>query len=121
MTFIQMFGRTRYLKRAVRDRHHHDAHATVRRAELPRWLRGRPGDTDVRQRGPAHTHREGSGTSFYDADGIQTVAGTPIHLISRHGTVLIDAGLVTFADELDVRGPLPSLFVPDLAPYDCPA
>lgn len=64
---------------------------------------------------------KGSGTSFYDANGVQTVAGTPIHLIGAHGTVLLDAGLVTFADELDVRGPHPSLLVPDLAPYYCPS
>jgi hypothetical protein len=63
---------------------------------------------------------KGAGTSRYDADGTQTVTGTPIHLISDHGTVLIDAGRVTFADELDVRGPHPSLFVPSLAPYYCP-
>jgi hypothetical protein len=64
---------------------------------------------------------KGSGTSFYDAAGVQTVAGTPIHLIGSRGTVLIDAGLVTFADELNVRGPHPSLFVSDLAPYYCPS
>jgi hypothetical protein len=64
---------------------------------------------------------KGSGTSFYDAAGVQTVIGTPIHLIGTHGTVLLDAGLVTFADELDIRGPHPSLFVSDLAPYYCPS
>jgi len=63
---------------------------------------------------------KGAGTSHWSPDGIQTVTGTPIHLISDHGTVLIDAGRVTFADELDVRGPHPSLFVPSLAPYYCP-
>ena len=63
---------------------------------------------------------KGAGTSFYTADGIQTVKGTPIHLISDRGTILIDAGQVTFGDELDVRGPHPSLFVPSLAPYYCP-
>jgi hypothetical protein len=63
---------------------------------------------------------KGAGTSHWTADGIQTVTGTPIHLISRRGTVLLDAGQVTFADELDVRGPHPSLFVPSLAPYYCP-
>ena len=65
---------------------------------------------------------KGDGTSFIDAHGIQTVTGTPIHLIGPDGgTRLIDAGRVTFANELDVRGPHPSLFVPDLAPYYCPA
>lgn len=63
---------------------------------------------------------KGAGTSHWTADGIQTVTGTPIHLISDQGTVLLDAGRVTFADELDVRGPHPSLFVPSLAPYYCP-
>ena len=63
---------------------------------------------------------KGAGTSHYAADGTQTVTGTPIHLISDHGTVLIDAGRITFADELDIRGPHPSLFVPSLAPYYCP-
>jgi hypothetical protein len=65
---------------------------------------------------------KGAGTTFIDADGVRTVAGTPIHLIGpRGGTRLIDAGLATFGDELDVRGPHPSLLVPDLAPYYCPA
>jgi hypothetical protein len=63
---------------------------------------------------------KGAGTSHWTPDGIQTVTGTPIHLISDHGTVLLDAGRVTFADELDVRGPHPSLIVPSLAPYYCP-
>jgi hypothetical protein len=63
---------------------------------------------------------KGAGTSHWTPDGVQTVTGTPIHLISDHGTVLLDAGRVTFADELDVRGPHPSLFVPSLAPYYCP-
>lgn len=63
---------------------------------------------------------KGAGTSHWTPDGIQTVTGTPIHLISDHGTVLLDAGRITFADELDVRGPHPSLFVPSLAPYYCP-
>jgi hypothetical protein len=64
---------------------------------------------------------KGAATSFYNARGVQTVKGTPVHLISSHGTVLIDAGQVTFGDELRVRGPHPSLFVADLAPYYCPS
>ena len=65
---------------------------------------------------------KGAGTTFIDANGVRTVAGTPIHLIGpRGGTRLIDAGRVTFGNEIDVRGPHPSLFVPDLAPYYCPA
>lgn len=63
---------------------------------------------------------KGAGTTHRDADGVETVTGTPIHLIGAHGTVLLDAGRVTFADELDVRGPHPSLSVPSLAPYYCP-
>ena len=60
-------------------------------------------------------------TTHIDADGVRTVTGTPIHLIGPDGgTRLIDAGRVTFGNELDVRGPHPSLFVPDLAPYYCP-
>ena len=65
---------------------------------------------------------KGAGTTFIDANGVRTVIGTPIHLIGPNGgTRLIDAGLVTFGNELVVRGPHPSLFVPDLAPYYCPA
>jgi hypothetical protein len=65
---------------------------------------------------------KGAGTTFIDANGVRTVVGTPIHLIGPNGgTRLIDAGLVTFGDELEVRGPHPSLFVPDLAPYYCPS
>ena len=63
---------------------------------------------------------KGAGTSHWTPDGVQTVTGTPIHLISDQGTVLLDAGRVTFADELDVRGPHPSLIVSSLAPYYCP-
>jgi hypothetical protein len=64
---------------------------------------------------------KGAGSAFIDANGVRTVVGTPIHLIGPDGgTRLIDAGLVTFGNELDVRGPHPSLFVPDLAPYYCP-
>jgi hypothetical protein len=65
---------------------------------------------------------KGAGTTFITPDGVPTVTGTPIHLIGPDGgTRLIDAGRVTFGTELDVRGPHPSLFVPDLAPYYCPA
>jgi hypothetical protein len=66
---------------------------------------------------------KGAGTTHRDADGVETVTGTPIHLIGgagRHGTVLRDAGRVTFANELDIRGPHPSLAAPSLAPYYCP-
>ena len=64
---------------------------------------------------------KGAGASFIDANGVRTVVGTPIHLIGPDGgTRLLDAGLVTFGNELDIRGPHPSLLVPDLAPYYCP-
>lgn len=65
---------------------------------------------------------KGAGTSFYAPDGTQTVVGKPIQLFSPDGGVrLLDAGLVTFADELIVRGPHPFLDVEDLAPLYCPA
>jgi hypothetical protein len=65
---------------------------------------------------------KGAGTTFITPDGTRTVTGTPIHLIGPDGgTRLLDAGQVTFGTELDVRGPHPSLFAPDLAPYYCPA
>jgi hypothetical protein len=44
--------------------------------------------------------------TFVDTNGVRTVVGTPIHLLGPNsGTRLIDAGLVTFGSELDVRGP----------------
>jgi hypothetical protein len=47
---------------------------------------------------------KGAGTTFSDADGVRMVVGTPIHPIGPDGgTRLIDAGLVTFGNELDVR------------------
>jgi hypothetical protein len=63
---------------------------------------------------------KGAATNFISPDGIETVVGKPIQLI-RHGqrVVLLDAGRVTFGDELDVRGPHPSLGL-DLAPFYCP-
>jgi hypothetical protein len=63
----------------------------------------------------------GAGTSFIAPDGTRTVVGKPIQLIGPDGGVrLLDAGLVTFGNELLVRGPHPSLDVDDLAPYYCP-
>jgi hypothetical protein len=64
---------------------------------------------------------KGAATTFTNARGVQTVKGTPVHLIGQHGTVLIDAGQVTFGSELRIRGPHPSLFIADLAPYYCPS
>jgi hypothetical protein len=63
----------------------------------------------------------GAGTTFVAPDGTRTVVGKPIQLIGPHGGVrLLDAGLVTFGNELLVRGPHPSLEIDDLAPYYCP-
>ncbi|HET8599424.1 MAG TPA: hypothetical protein VFL99_03795 [Segeticoccus sp.] len=65
---------------------------------------------------------KGAGSSFTAPDGTRTVVGKPIQLMGAHGKVrLLDAGLVSFADELVVRGPHPSLVEPDLAPYYCPS
>lgn len=63
----------------------------------------------------------GAGMSFWDANGVQTVHGSPIRLQSQQGggIILLDAGLVTFGDDLTVHGPHPSLGV-DLADYYCP-
>jgi hypothetical protein len=63
----------------------------------------------------------GAGMSFWDANGVQTVHGSPIRLQSQDGggITLLDAGLVTFGDDLTVHGPHPSLGV-DLADYYCP-
>lgn len=63
----------------------------------------------------------GAGTTFITPDGTSTVVGKPIQLIGPDGGVrLLDAGLVTFGDELLVHGPHPSLEAEDLAPYYCP-
>jgi hypothetical protein len=64
---------------------------------------------------------KGSGMGFFTPEGVQTVLGRPLHLISQQGggTVLLDAGRVTFGDELDVRGPHPSLDM-DLVDLYCP-
>lgn len=64
---------------------------------------------------------EKGGTDHMTAEGVRTVTGTPIHLIGPHGTTLLDAARISFGDELDVRGPHPSLSVPSLAAYYCPS
>lgn len=62
----------------------------------------------------------GAATTFFAADGTRTVIGKPIQLNGPNGGVrLLDAGLVSFGDELVVRGPHPSLDA-DLADYYCP-
>jgi hypothetical protein len=65
---------------------------------------------------------KGAGTTFFSPTGVRRVTGTPIHLIGpTGGTRLLDAGQVTFADELQIHGPHPSRSAPSLAPYYCPA
>jgi len=62
----------------------------------------------------------GAATNFITADGVETVIGTPIHLVRRgEGTVLIDAGWITLGDPDVFRGPHPSRGV-DLADSYCP-
>jgi hypothetical protein len=66
---------------------------------------------------------KGAATSFFGADGSQTVVGTPIHLFGPDGgTTLIDSGRALFDTEgnlTSVNGPHPSLDA-DLAEYYCP-
>jgi hypothetical protein len=64
---------------------------------------------------------KGSGMGSFTPEGFQTVLGRPLHLISQQGggTILLDAGRVSFGDELDVRGPHPSLHM-DLVDLYCP-
>jgi hypothetical protein len=65
---------------------------------------------------------QGAATTFVTADGTRTVVGKPIQLFGPDGGVrLLDAGLVTFGEELLVRGPHPSLEVDTLAPFYCPS
>ena len=64
----------------------------------------------------------GAATTFVTPDGTRTVVGKPIQLFGPDGGVrLLDAGLVTFEEELLVRGPHPSLEVDNLAPFYCPS
>ena len=52
----------------------------------------------------------GAAMSTWDANGVQTVHGSPIRLQYRGGgIVLIDAGFVTLSDDPTVHGPHPSL------------
>jgi len=66
---------------------------------------------------------KGAATAFYAADGSWRVVGKPIQLIGADGgTVLLDAGWISFDADGDVsavRGPHPSKEV-DLADYYCP-
>ena len=62
----------------------------------------------------------GAAMSTWDANGVQTVHGSPIRLQRRgEGIFLLDAGLVVLSDDPTVHGPHPSLDV-DLAELYCP-
>jgi hypothetical protein len=62
----------------------------------------------------------GSGMSTWDANGVQTVHGSPIRLQRRgEGIILLDAGFVTLTDDPTIHGPHPSLGM-DLASVYCP-
>jgi hypothetical protein len=62
----------------------------------------------------------GSGMSTWDANGVQTVHGSPIRLQRRgEGIILLDAGFVTLTDDPTIHGPHPSLGM-DLATVYCP-
>lgn len=67
---------------------------------------------------------KGAATAFYDAAGNYTVVGTPIHLIGPRGTLVLDAGRITFDADgnlVDTRGPHPVARAgDDLAKYYCP-
>jgi hypothetical protein len=63
---------------------------------------------------------QGAGMSYWDADGVQTVHGSPIRLRRPgQGIILLDAGRVVFSDPPVIRGPHPSLAM-DLADAYCP-
>ena len=62
----------------------------------------------------------GAAMSTWDANGVQTVHGSPIRLQRRgEGIILLDAGFVTLSDDPTVHGPHPSLDL-DLTQYYCP-
>jgi hypothetical protein len=62
----------------------------------------------------------GAAMSTWDANGVQTVHGSPIRLQFRGGgIVLLDAGFVTLGDDPTIHGPHPSLDL-DLADLYCP-
>lgn len=62
----------------------------------------------------------GAGMSTFAPDGTQTVHGSPLRLQRRgEGIIVIDAGYVSFGDDITVHGPHPSLDL-DLAELYCP-
>ena len=79
--------------------------------------------TNSRKFVPADTRiaiEYGAAMSTWDANGVQTVHGSPIRLQRRgEGVILLDAGFVTLSDDPTVHGPHPSLDL-DLAEYYCP-
>ena len=79
--------------------------------------------TNSRKFVPADTRipiEYGAAMSTWDANGVQTVHGSPIRLQLRGGgIVLLDAGFVTLSDDPTVHGPHPSLDL-DLAELYCP-
>jgi hypothetical protein len=98
------------------------SHPELHREGLSGWLRADPRRPHVRARGSSHPVERGAATTFVTADGTRTVVGKPIQLFGPDGGVLLlDAGLVTFGEELLVRGPHPSLEVDNLAPFYCPS
>jgi hypothetical protein len=79
--------------------------------------------TNSRKFVPADTRipiEYGGAMSTWDANGVQTVHGSPIRLQRRgEGVILVDAGFVTLSDDPTVHGPHPSLGL-DLAALYCP-
>lgn len=61
----------------------------------------------------------GAGMSTWDANGVQTVHGSPLRIQRRgEGMILLDAGYVTLTDDPTIHGPHPSLEM-DLADVYC--
>jgi hypothetical protein len=62
----------------------------------------------------------GAGMSFWDADGVQTVHGSPLRLQRRgEGIIMLDAGFITLSDDPTIHGPHPFLDA-DLVEAYCP-
>ena len=61
----------------------------------------------------------GAGMSTLDANGVQTVHGSPLRIHRRgEGMILLDAGFVTLTDDPTIHGPHPSLEM-DMADVYC--
>ena len=62
----------------------------------------------------------GAGMSTWDANGVQTVHGSPLRLLRPgEGMTLLDAGFATLTDDPTIHGPHPFLDA-DLAAAYCP-